>query len=505
MMTCGVVALLGGCGEVFSVGEPGAADAHGHAHDDHAVDTDFDMDNVPSLNLPPEQREPGRLWCREHSRYEDECYLCHPELMPEPGQTHEALSVPEPHGQDVHDHAHEDADDHGGHGMRDGVMWCGEHDVAEAECGICQPQLLDGLETGMGLKVRLPSARSLEQAGVRTGAAQQGGTAARAPILGELSYNRNQLAVVTPLGAGVVTEVLTDVGDVVEAGKVLVTLNSPAIAESKIAYLKAMAAADLARQTHAREQDLHGRGISARQDLEQARAVLIDTTSEVEHARHHLMNLGLTEAEVDAVRETRSASSQLQVRAPFKGTIIERLAVPGTAVETGMPLVRMADLSTLWMRINVPESLLATLKLDAITETRFDAYPEQVFIGKLTWIAPGVDTKTRMIEARVVVPNLNGLLKDGMFGRAVVQSGEAPPGITVPKSAIQEIDGRNVVFAQLEDDLFETRLVELGPARNGDVTVLAGLEAGAVIALEGSYILKSEFLKARLGAGCADH
>lgn len=495
ILASGAAMLLGGCGGVFSLGND---------HDDHE---DFDINDVPSLNLPPEQREPGRLWCRGHNRYEDECYLCHPELMPNAGRARGASSEREPHCEDDHDHDHDHvhSHSHGGHGMRDGVLWCGEHGVAEMECGICQPQLLAGLQTGTGLKVRLPSARSLAQAGVRIGAAQQGGTAARKPILGELSYNRNQLAVVTPLGAGVVTEVLTEVGDVVEAGDVLVTLNSPAIAESKIAYLKAMAAADLARQTHAREQDLHQRGISARQDLELARAVLIDTGSEVEHARHHLMNLGLTVAEVDAVRDTRSTSSQLLVRAPFKGTIIDRLAVPGTAVETGMPLVRVADLSTMWMRINVPEPQLAALELGALAETRFDAYPEQTFIGKLTWIAPGIDTKTRMIEARVVVPNLNGLLKDGMFGRAVLQSGEAPVGITVPASAIQEIDGRHMVFTQLEDDLFETRLVELGPARHGEVTVLAGLEAGAAIALEGSYILKSEFLKARLGAGCADH
>ena len=475
------------------------ADSHGHEQAGH--EAAFDIDDVPSLNLPPEQRDPDKLWCRGHDRYEDECYICHPDLIPTRAIAGEAEEPDhDQEGRDGHD-----GESHSSHAVRNGVLWCGEHDVAETDCGICQPQRLAELQTGGGMKVRLPSAGSLEKAGVIVGTPEQGGAAAQQRVLGEVSYNRNQLAAVTPLGGGVVTEVFADVGDTVEQGQLLAAINAPAIAEAKSAYLKVIAMADLARQVHAREKDLHTRGISARQELEEAQATLSENQSEMEHARQHLMNLGLTEAEVDAVRDTRSTSSALQVRAPFTGTVIEREAVPGTAVETGMALFHVADLSSMWMLVSIPESQLALAREQMPITAEFDAYPGREFDGRLTWIAPGVDTQTRMVEARVLLPNPGGLLKDGMYGTATLTGADMATGVTVPAGAVQEVDGRPIVFARLDDDLYETRLVDLGPANDGAVTVLSGLSAGETIALDGSYILKSEFLKARLGAGCADH
>jgi membrane fusion protein, heavy metal efflux system len=401
----------------------------------------------------------------------------------------------------AHGHGHGE-----GHAERHGVLWCAAHDVAEMECGICQPQRLAGLATGEGMKVRFPSLSSLEKAGVKTGAPENGRRpGSNAPILGQVTFNRNALAVVSPRADGVVDEVYADVGGHVEAGGLLATVNAPAVAEAKAAFFNILADAQLARQVHTREKDLHERGISARKDLEEASAKLETMKHEIEHARLHLINLGLTEGEVDAVAENHTATSRLPIRAPFAGTVVDRLAVPGTRVETGAPLFEVADLSEMWMELSVPESRLAHVQEGARIQARFEAYPNLTFEGTLTWLGYRVDPRTRMVEARAVLPNGQGLLRDGMFGEAELSNGTQTAGLSVPESAVQEIGGRNVVFTRVEGDLFESRLVQLGEAGQGRVSVLAGLSHSDEVALTGSYILKSEFLKSRFGAGCAEH
>jgi len=242
-----------------------------------------------------ERRDPARLWCGEHGLYEDECLICHPELAGKPT----------------------------GNASTTGELWCNEHGVAERECGICQPGLLEDLPVGQGLKVRFPSEASIEKAGVRLGTPSFS-TGVPVPVLGEILYNRNAFANVTPLGAGVITDVLVDVGERVAPDQLLATISSPAVAEGKSAYLKALAVAELARQVYAREKDLHTRKISARQDYETAQATLTGAQSDVEYARQNLMNLGLTKAEVDEVARTGSTDSKLPVRAPFAGTVLDR-------------------------------------------------------------------------------------------------------------------------------------------------------------------------------------
>jgi cobalt-zinc-cadmium efflux system membrane fusion protein len=385
-----------------------------------------------------------------------------------------------------------------------GVLWCDEHDVAENECGICRPQLLANVDLGSGRKVRLADPSSADQAGVSLGRPKEGGSSTMQTMLGEVSYNRNQLAIVTPLGSGVIMDVLVEAGDEVASGQLLATLNAPAVAEGKSALLKALAEASLAQKTYAREKDLHAREISARKDLEEAQAVVATTESEIDFAAQRLLNLGLTSEDIEEVRRTRSTNSLLEVRAPFDGTVVERLAVKGTAVEVGSPLFHVADLSTVWMKLSMSETQLTAVAKGQTVNAQFDAYPGLVFQGEIAWIAPSIDHKTRTFEARAVLPNQHGMLKDGVFGEVSLASGSSMKGLHVPESAIQEVDGKSIVFARLDQDLFETRVVRLGQKRGDQVQVLGGLASSDEIAFDGSYLLKSEFLKARLGAGCAD-
>jgi cobalt-zinc-cadmium efflux system membrane fusion protein len=424
-------------------------------------------------------RDPNRLWCNEHSIYEDECLICHPELASGPN-----------------------AD---GHGTRNstGELWCNEHRVAEKDCGICRPESLVDLPAGSSLKLRFSSEESVGKAGIEIGRGRISSTKGISEVLGQISFDRNKLALITPLGNGVLREILVDVGDTVEAGQLLAVVTSPAVAEAKSKYLTAIADMELNREVYAREKELLEMEISARQDYVVAKAALASSQSKIEHAQQTLINLGLSEEEIEEVARSRSRNSNLPVRAPFPGTIVERDAVMGTSVEAGTVLFKVADLSTMWMELSVPETQLSGMTQGDPIQARFDALPGLAFDGTLSWIAYSVDERTRMVKVRAELDNAQRLLKHGMFGRARLGGVTQTSGLTIPESALQLVDGKAIVFAKLEEDLFEVRAVQLGTVRDGRVPVLAGLSMEDNIVVSESYIMKSEFLKARLGAGCA--
>ena len=113
-----------------------------------------------------------------------------------------------------------------------------------------------------------------------------------------------------------------------------------------------------------------------------------------------------------------------------------------------MPLFQVADLSTMWLELSIPESHLGVLKRGMPVFARFEAYPGDGFTGELTWVAYQVDEETRKVEARAVLPNREERLRHGMFARVQLAAGEETAGLTVPKDAVQVVDGRSVVFCK---------------------------------------------------------
>lgn len=419
-----------------------------------------------------EPRDPNRLWCGEHGKYEDECDKCHPELAKTKGSE------------------------------QGGVLLCGEHNLPEAECGNCRPELLTELPAGKGLKVRLPSAESAAKVGVALGLPTARSIAPGTSVLGAVSYDRNRLAVITPIAEGIVREVFADVGAFVETGGVLAEMISPEVAEAKGAFVKALAEEALLQKTYEREKGLQDQKISARQDFEAAKTACEVSRSDASQARQRLSNLGLTDVEIEETARTRDTSATLSLRAPFAVTVVEREAVIGALAQPGTPLFRVADLTQMWLDLSIPEGQAVTLEPETPVVARFDSLPGEEFEGTLTWIAYSVDPHTRMVQARAVLPNPGGKLKNGMFGHARLASREKAAQLSLPEDSVQIVDGKPIVFTKIEDDLFESRVVETGPREDGYIAVLAGLSPDENVVLDGSYFLKSELLKSRLGAGC---
>lgn len=441
----------------------------------------------------PEIEDKDRLYCKEHFIYEDECFLCHPELLDQ-----SAPADGEPQAKrflDDFSPVIELAD-------LPSSLYCNEHDLQEAECGICHPELLAKKEIGDGLKIRFASPDSATKAGVEVGQPDSGIFTFGEPALGELTFNGNKLAVITPLADGVIRKVFVEVGETVMKGQLLAEVNSPAVADAKSDLVKALAEVERARSAFEREENLLKGAISSRKDFEHAQADYAVGTSELERARQQLLNLGLSQEELTEIEKTRSTSSVLPLRAPFDGTVIERQASLGTAVQAGNLVFQVADLATMWMELSVPERQAVRLQPGLDVHVTFSAFPGDTFDGQLIWIASHVNESARTVNARVLLPNVEKRLKSGLFGNAIIAQTISKECLSVPSDAIQMIDGQTIVFARLADDLYEARVVEVGPISGDRTSITAGLYPNEAIALSESYILKSELLKAKLGAGC---
>jgi cobalt-zinc-cadmium efflux system membrane fusion protein len=256
------------------------------------------------------------------------------------------------------------------------------------------------------------------------------------------------------------------------------------------------------RAAHKRQSRLLKEQIASRRAVEEARAAYRRADVASRLARQRLRNLGLTEAEVAKVRD---ATSALVLRAPFGGTVVERSATRGQVADTRTELFAIADLGRLWVDLSVPEKEAARIPVGTPIEVRVQALPGEVIKGRVSWLSPAIDERTRMVRARGVVPNERGLLRHGMFAEVSAVLGNQPDAFRIPSAAIQRVDNLPFVFIQQEPSLFAARRVTVSPTRTtGEQLIRGGLRGGEPVVVDGSHALKSALLASRLGAGCTD-
>lgn len=438
----------------------------------------------------PQLEDKARLYCTEHSLYEDECFLCHPELKETDGET----PADETSSSSL-------SPSKGGASTE---LFCNEHRVPELECGICQPQRTAELEPGEELKVRFESPEAAAKAGLRTSSPEASEVQASVSAVCEVQYNENALARITPLAPGIVRRVLVDVGAEVEAGAVLVELHSAETAAARTAFVSAAVDAELKKATFEREQGLAAKKISSERDLQEAVAAHRTAELALSTARQRLLNYGLSTSELARIKETSDASATLLVRAPYAGTLVERDAVVGEAVEPGTALFTLADLSTMWLSLSVPADGAQLLEDGLVVEATMSGVSGLSARGELTWVNTAIDQRSRMVRARAVVPNENRRLKAGMFGEAQVLLSSSGPVLNVPVDAVQHFENQPYVFVKHADDLYGLRRVVVARSTDNVFAVTAGLLPNESVIVEGAFTAMSEFLKSRLGAGCVD-
>jgi cobalt-zinc-cadmium efflux system membrane fusion protein len=424
---------------------------------------------------------------------------------------------------------HDDEDAHAGHGHAgrpEPGAYCDEHRLFEAEDALCNPQLMTTLLPGEGVKMRLATPAAAERAGIALAPAQATHLASGAAVPAQATYNRARLAEVMALPGGVVRRIAAEPGQKVGKGALLAEIASPGAATARAEHQAALGRLELADANVRREQELVARGVSARIELEQALAEQQSARASVAQLRDQLAAFGVDPA--------AGGGAALLLRSPLAGTVVARNASVGQTLAPETPLFTVADLSSMWVELQVNSDRVGLARVGAAIEAEFDDLPGRRFPGKIVQVATGLDKRTRLLQVVAEIDNPDGAVKDGLFGQArllaaevagVADRGRHHDGddhdhdkdhgedhgedhdavVAVPAAAVQSIDGKAYVFVAHEQDLFELRRIVAGPRRGGEVVISAGLNAGERVVASQGFALKSELLKSRLGATCADH
>jgi cobalt-zinc-cadmium efflux system membrane fusion protein len=202
--------------------------------------------------------------------------------------------------------------------------------------------------------------------------------------------------------------------------------------------------------------------------------------------------------EVVAIIETNQSLVSMEVKAPIKGVIVERGATAGETISEGESLYTIADLSVVWVDLNIPKTSQGKVNVGLNVSINPDDGGNPVF-GKIAWISPISQAAAQTFVARIVLSNADGRWKPGLFVKAEIALGQDQVEVAVQESGIQSLFDFTVVFSQ-HGELYQARPLEIGRRSKGIVEVLKGIEAGE------SYVVNNSFLvKADIGKSGASH
>jgi cobalt-zinc-cadmium efflux system membrane fusion protein len=323
---------------------------------------------------------------------------------------------------------------------------------------------------------------------------------------GVIALDETRTARIGSMVEGVVVTTYRDVGDRVRAGTLLASLHSHLVHDSWAAYRTAIAerrraANDLefAKRAEERAKRLFADKAISAQEVQRAEAdrlaageQLDITGTEVRRAEEDLEHLGITNAE----DPSGESGEEIPSRSPIDGVVLERHVTASTAVTPGTPMFVVSDLSRVWVVAEIDESRLSQVAPGRSVAVRVSAYPSATFAGTVTLVGDVVNPRTRRVMVRSQLTNADGRLKPEMFATVVLGAGEPREVVVVPAAAVHSLDGRTVVFVEQAGGAFQPRVIEAGPEQDGLVEVRTGLRAGERVVSAGSFLVKSELLKA---------
>jgi cobalt-zinc-cadmium efflux system membrane fusion protein len=326
---------------------------------------------------------------------------------------------------------------------------------------------------------------------------------------GKIEANPNRVSKVVLPVTGRIADVLVKTGDAVTKGQPLVTIVSPDADAAMSAFLGAQAGVMQAQSALTkcqadfdRASDLFAHNAVARKDvlaaeaaLTQAQAALGQAAATREQAGRHLAVLGLEPeggAHDDAAQPFRAAfQQQVVVRAPLAGKVLELSVVPGEyRNDTSASVMTIADLATVWVTSQVPESYIRFVQIGEKVEISLVAYPGETFEGKVSRIADVVDPQTRTVKVQAEMDNRAGRFRPEMYGsihhiEAIAKTMVVPAGAIVENN-----DGGTIAFVETAPGRFDQRSVTAGRRAGDLIRVTAGLQPGDVVAVDGVMLLK---------------
>jgi cobalt-zinc-cadmium efflux system membrane fusion protein len=204
-------------------------------------------------------------------------------------------------------------------------------------------------------------------------------------------------------------------------------------------------------------------------------------------------------ADLPAKRKNGHSVTHSVIRAPFSGIITNCHASTGEVAEPSTELLAITDMSSLWVLADVFEKDLSHVQIGKVVQVQVASYPGKTFQGKITYVADTLDPKTRTAKVRCVVENSSGLLKLEMFATIGIPIDRTNSVLAAPESAIQQIEGKSVVFVRKSETEFQKYEIQTGISSGGYTEVTSGLKAGDLVASQGSFVVKTEFLRNLIG------
>lgn len=469
----------------------------------------------------------GEEFCQEHNVPESICVECQPDLLP---------------------------------GQKD-FGWCKEHGVPE--CPLCHPEIAqlktvpeitaeqrqraaaalafserseNSRQCALHKKhVQFASQAAVEKAGIDIAPVWESPIVESVSAGGEIGYDETRLAhLASPVG-GILWRADKRAGDRVRKGELLALIDSADVGRAKSAFLQALA------QTQFRKTVLDGmrptfdRGALAEAKFREAEASLREAAIQLTSAEQTLVNLGipvratdyrsmspeqlgrlvqflgLPEALAATLDPATTSGNLFPLKAPLDGTIVTRHGVIGEVVDASQVLFMVADLSRLWLSLELRMEDARQVQFGQTVRFIPDGSTREVS-GSVSWISTSVDKKTRTVEVRAELDNADGTLRTGTFGRGRIILREEPKAIVVPNESVQWDGDCHVVFVRdrnfLKKDtpkVFHVRKVRIGARDERNTEIIAGVLPGEIVSTTGSATLRAQLLKSNLGEGCGCH
>jgi cobalt-zinc-cadmium efflux system membrane fusion protein len=332
----------------------------------------------------------------------------------------------------------------------------------------------------------------IQRAGIKTAPAMKGSMSAQLHLPGVVQPNAYKNVDVTSLVSGRVTQVRAELGQRVMLNEVLASIYSPELADAQTTFIaarEALAAHDLAL---ARTQRLFAIGAASRQELEKLDAEKADMTRAVETARARLALLGIPDDKVNnKIASPADVVTTFDVKAPVGGVVTKRMANVGLNIDPATPLFTVTDLSTVWVVGDLYERDFANVGVGSPVQITTASYPGLTVHAKVNYIDPHVNEQSRTAQLRAEIPNAGERLRLGMFIDMTIAARSPRAVVMVPKSAVQSVGSKSVVYVAEGQGRFMQREVTAAEP-SGDEIAVSGINPGDMVVTEGAFFLRAE-------------
>lgn len=315
---------------------------------------------------------------------------------------------------------------------------------------------------------------------------------------GEVAYDQDRIAHVSPRIRGTIRESRVHLGDHVRRGQLLAVLDAPDLADIRRRHDASASRSELARTAMVREERLWRRKISPERNYLEAKQAYEESLIDLRGARSELLALGLTESDFSGPSPT-----YYPLRSPISGVVAEKHAVVGEVLEPERdaaehPSFVIADLSTIWIEMSIPARDIRHAKIGQEVVVVSADLGEKL-AGRIAHVGATLGEQSRAAEAHAEVVNPGMRWKPGLFVNVYLTETTVEVPVAIRSAGLQTLDNRTVVFVR-EGDAFEARSVEVGRKSDEWVEIISGISAGEKYASTNSFVIKAE-----IGKGEAEH